>query len=135
MDIQQECKQLFYSITDSILCEMAVRFSERDGKCMAALDAFDPASENFLDADRVKPLLDSTNTEMVEAQFTVAWEFLKTWHTGHEDNEEKLTLHIAILQRFRCHASGNDCFQTCTNIWGINCYVRELFLHAEKCIY
>ena len=55
---------------------MAVRFSERNGKYMAALNALDPASENFLDANKVKPLLDLTNTEMVEAQFTDA-QFLR----------------------------------------------------------
>ena len=50
----------------------SVRFSERNGKYMAALNVLDPASEKFLDANKVKLLLDLTNTEMVEAQFTVA---------------------------------------------------------------
>jgi len=56
--IQQECKQLFFGIVDSILSEMAARFSERNGKYMAALDALDPSSVNFLEAKKVKPLLD-----------------------------------------------------------------------------
>ena len=69
---------MFFGIIDSILSEMAARFSERNGKYMAALDAFVPASVNFLEAEKVKPLLDLTNTDMVEAQFTVAREFLKS---------------------------------------------------------
>ncbi|KAK0131577.1 hypothetical protein N1851_033753 [Merluccius polli] len=90
VNIQQECKRLFFGIIDSILSEMAARFSERNGKYMAALDALDPASVNFLEAEKVKPLLDLTNTDMVEAQFTVAREFFKSRCTGQ--GEEKVTL-------------------------------------------
>ena len=74
---------------------------------MAALD---PASVNFLEAKKVKPLLDLTNTDIVEAQFTVAREFLKSRSCKG-------------VQGIKCHASSNDSIQTRTNIWGINCYV------------
>ena len=35
----------------------------------------------------------------------------------------------------QCHASGNDCIQTRTNIRGINCYVPKLIIHVEEGIY
>ncbi|KAI2658679.1 Zinc finger MYM-type protein 1 [Labeo rohita] len=63
-NIEQECKRLFFNIIDSILGEMSVRFSERNSQYMSALDALDPGSKNFLDAGKVKPLLDLRNTEM-----------------------------------------------------------------------
>uniref|UniRef100_A0AAV2M5P7 Uncharacterized protein n=1 Tax=Knipowitschia caucasica TaxID=637954 RepID=A0AAV2M5P7_KNICA len=46
-DIQQECKRLFFAIIDSILCEMAARFSERNGTYlyMTALNALDPVEK------------------------------------------------------------------------------------------
>lgn len=44
---------------------MFVHFSKFNCKYMTALDALDPGSENFLDAGKVKPLLDLLNTEMV----------------------------------------------------------------------
>jgi len=96
VDIQQECKRLFFGIVDSILNEMAARFSERNGKYMAALD---PASVNFLEAKKVKPLLDLTNTDMVEAQFTVAREFWKSRCTGQ--GEEKVTLSQLVAKESR----------------------------------
>ncbi len=99
VDIKKGCKRLFYGIINSILNEMAARFSKRNGKYMAALDALDPASENFLEADKVKPLLDLTKTEMVEAQFTVAREFLKNRCTGLD--EEKLTLSELVAKESR----------------------------------
>ena len=65
---------------------------------MAALSALDPVSENFLEANKVKPLLDLTNTEMVEAQFTVAREFLKNRCT--DQDEEKVTLSQLVAKEY-----------------------------------
>ena len=36
-----------------------------------------PGSEDFLDANRVRPLLDLTGTEMKKAEFAVAQQFLQ----------------------------------------------------------
>ncbi|RXN04563.1 zinc finger MYM-type 1-like protein [Labeo rohita] len=95
-NIEQECKRLFFNIIDSILGEMSVRFSERNSQYMSALDALDPGSKNFLDAGKVKPLLDLTNTEMVESQFTVARQF---WQTLCTDQDEKMTL-VKLLSNY-----------------------------------
>ncbi|KAL7401257.1 hypothetical protein ABVT39_025600 [Epinephelus coioides] len=78
---------------------MAARFSKRNGKYMAALNTLDPASENFLEADKVKPLLVLANTDMVEAQFTVAQQFLKNRCTGQD--EEKVTLSQLVAEESR----------------------------------
>lgn len=86
VNIEQECKRLFFSIIDSVLGEMSVRFSEHNSKYMAALDALDLGSENFLNAESVQPLLDLTKTEMVESQFTVACQFWQTRSTGQDEN-------------------------------------------------
>lgn len=104
---------------------MSVRFSERNSKYITALDALDPGSENFLDEGKVKPLLDLTNTEMIESQCTVARQFWQTFSTGQD---EKITCQTSfkLLQRFPSHARGSDCPKTRTNIWGLDCYVREL---------
>lgn len=66
-NIEQECKRLFFNIIDSILGEIAVRFSECNSKYMATLNALDPEYEDFLNAEKVRPLLDLTKTEMVES--------------------------------------------------------------------
>ncbi|CAL9701671.1 unnamed protein product [Knipowitschia caucasica] len=97
-DIQQECKRLFFAIIDSILCEMAARFSERNGTYMTALNALDPVSVNFLEANKVKPLLDLTNTEIIEGQFTVARDYLKNRCTGQD--EEKVTLSQLVAKEY-----------------------------------
>ena len=78
VDIQQECKRLFFGMVDSILSEMAARFSERNGKYMAALE---PA------------------TDMAEAQCTVAREFLKSRCTGQ--GEEKVALSHLVAKESR----------------------------------
>lgn len=132
-NIEQECKRLFFNIIDSILGEMSVRFSERNSKYITALDALDPGSVNFLDEGKVKPLLDLTNTEMIESQFTIARQFWKTFCTGQD---QKMTL-VKLLSNYSSvfHARVFDCPKTCTNIWGLDCYVRELFLDVEECIF
>lgn len=73
-----------------------MRFSERNSKYITALDALDPGSENFLDEGKVKPLLDLTNTEMIESQFTVARQFCQTLCTGQD---EKITL-VKLLSNY-----------------------------------
>ncbi len=71
-------------------------FSERNSKYITALDTLDPGSENFLDEGKVKLLLDLTNTEMIQSQFTVARQFWQTFCTGQN---EKITL-VKLLSNY-----------------------------------
>lgn len=77
---EQEGKRLFFAILDSVFGEMAARFSERNQKYTDALKAMDPASEDFLNTGKVRPLLDLTKTEMNELPFAVARKFV--WSQG-----------------------------------------------------
>ncbi|CAL8289679.1 unnamed protein product [Arctogadus glacialis] len=92
---KEECKRLFYALLDRALAEMDARFSERNNKYLEALSVLDPSSQDFLNTEKVKPLLDLTQTEMDEAQFTVARQFLISLHAlpslslGKEHREAK----------------------------------------------
>ncbi|KAJ4944530.1 hypothetical protein JOQ06_013073, partial [Pogonophryne albipinna] len=72
-----ECKILYFSTLDSVVGEMTARFGERNSKLVEALCTLHPGSEYFLDANKVRPLLDLTGTEMKEAEFAVARQFLQ----------------------------------------------------------
>ena len=77
INTETEMKRLYYSAIDSVLGEMDSRFSERDGKLISALIALDPAvTESFLDAAKVKPILDLVGVEVVPTQYTVARQYL-----------------------------------------------------------
>lgn len=88
--LNRSATAVFFGTIDSVLGEMAVYFSERNSKYMKALNTLDPGSENFLDAAKVKPLLDLMKTDMVESQLIVTRQFLQTRCTGQDG--EKLTL-------------------------------------------
>lgn len=88
-DTEQECKRLFFAVLDCFLAEMAVRFSERNGKYMQALESLDPASKNFLDPSKVQPLLDLTKTEMNKSQFIVARAFILQDMQERQDNMQE----------------------------------------------
>lgn len=45
-------------VFDAVLGEIDARFSKRDGKLMTALTAVDPGDDSFLDATKVKAILD-----------------------------------------------------------------------------
>ncbi len=48
--------------------EMNRRFSELNSQLVEALCALDPDSPHFLDVQKVKPLLELTNTALVESE-------------------------------------------------------------------
>ncbi|KAK6323435.1 hypothetical protein J4Q44_G00057740 [Coregonus suidteri] len=73
---------------------MSERFSKRNSQLMEALCALDLES-----VKKVKPLLDLSKTDLVEAEFSVARQFLKTQIACSGSNENKWTP-IDILQRF-----------------------------------
>lgn len=76
--LSRNAKDSFFCTIDSVLAEMGARFSERNHKYMEALRAVDPGSDTFLNPEKVKPLLDLTKTEVDEAQFAVALNFVNT---------------------------------------------------------
>ena len=55
-----------------------VRMSERFSQLVESLCALDPESHDLIDVKRVKPLLDLSKTNLVEAEFSVARQFLQT---------------------------------------------------------
>ncbi|CAL8337226.1 unnamed protein product [Boreogadus saida] len=67
----------FTKIWNETGTEMDARFSERNNKYLEALSVLDPSSQDFLNTEKVKPLLDLTQTEMDEAQFIVARQFVR----------------------------------------------------------
>lgn len=75
---ETECKRLFFSILDTVNGEMSARFSERNSQLVKALCALDPGRNYFLDSSTVKPLLDRTKTKTVDAEFSVARQFILT---------------------------------------------------------
>uniref|UniRef100_A0A3B1J476 DUF4371 domain-containing protein n=1 Tax=Astyanax mexicanus TaxID=7994 RepID=A0A3B1J476_ASTMX len=106
---EQECKRLYFSTIDSVLGEMDARFNERNSQLMDGLSALDPGSPNFMDVGKVKPLLDLTKTDMVEAQFAVANQFLQTRLIGLDG--EKLTLE-KLVQKFSTVLEAMPCVLT-----------------------
>ncbi|ROK87106.1 hypothetical protein DPX16_10246 [Anabarilius grahami] len=55
---------------------MKERFGECNCVLMDALRSLDPEDSTFLDVSKVKPLLDLTNTPIVESEYTVAHQIL-----------------------------------------------------------
>ncbi len=96
MNIEQECKRQFFTLLTPFSEKCLCVFSEHNSKCITALDTLDLGSENFLDEGKVKPLLDLTNTEMIQSQFTVARQFWQTFCTG---KNEKMTL-VKLLSNY-----------------------------------
>lgn len=76
-----------FSSVNSNAGEMSTRFSERNSQLAEATCALDPGKPHFLDEQRVRPLLELTDTTLVESQFTVAGHFfLQTEiHRGQTD--------------------------------------------------
>ena len=94
---ETEMKRLYYSAIDAVLGEMEARFSERDGKLITALTALDPGDDSFLDATKVKPILDLVGVEIVQTQYTVAREFL----LSEMAPEENWTIHkVGLLSKY-----------------------------------
>ena len=71
---EQEGKRLFFVIISNILGEMASSFSEIYFTLTVSLNAVDPSSDDFLNTQKMKHLLDLTSLEINESQFLVARE-------------------------------------------------------------
>jgi len=100
INTETEMKRVYYSAIDAILGEIEARFSERDGKLITALTALDPEDDSFLDATKVKPILDLVGVEIVQTQYTVAREFLLS-EMAPEDNwtvQKVLSKHYKTLE-------------------------------------
>lgn len=79
-----------HNMKDSVTGEMNARFGERNSQLVQAMCALDPGNPNFLDEQGVRPLLELTNTTLVESEFTVAQQFLQTEMT--QSTEARWTL-------------------------------------------
>ncbi|KAF4096007.1 hypothetical protein G5714_023610 [Onychostoma macrolepis] len=73
---ETELRRMYFSYIDAVCGEMKERFGERNCVLMDALRSLDPEDSTFLDVSKVKPLLDLTNTPIVESEYTVAHQFL-----------------------------------------------------------
>ena len=64
--------RLFYSTLNQVINEIHVRFSHQNTKLYAAVSAFQPENNNFLDVKMVQSFLDLVDRTSVEAGFDVA---------------------------------------------------------------
>ena len=71
---------------DAVVGEIKARFSVRNSQLVQALCTLHPGSEDFLNTNKVRPLLDLTGTEMKEAEFAVAQQFLQDEMAKSNDN-------------------------------------------------
>ena len=94
---EQEGKRLFFVIIDSVLAEMSARFNETNQEFAVSLKAMDPGSEDFLDTEKLKPLMDLTSTEINETQFVVAREFFQSQGGDRMTLSELVTKHITVF--------------------------------------
>ncbi|XP_056298622.1 uncharacterized protein LOC130211699 isoform X2 [Pseudoliparis swirei] len=96
-----ELRRIYYSCIDSVCGEMKNRFGKHNCDLMEALNALDPAQATFLDASKVKPLLDLTKTPAVDSEFEVARNFLRAqMKESSPPDEEKWTMK-QILKQFQ----------------------------------
>ncbi|CAL8388226.1 unnamed protein product [Boreogadus saida] len=108
---KEECQRLFYALLDRALAEMDARFSERNNKYLEALSVLDPSSQDFLNTEKVKPLLDLTQTEMDEAQFIVARQFVRnqdgeTLTLGQLVSKAHMSFHHSVEQEMESRPGG-----------------------------
>jgi len=93
-----ELRRLYCSILDHNLRELSARFNERNSKLARALVALDPKSETFLDAKAIQPLLDLTNSTIVDTECSVAKQYFATV-TGGNDKKMTASRHIRTSRR------------------------------------
>lgn len=106
-------------VFDAVLGEIDARFSKRDGKLMTALTALDPRDDSFLDATKVKAILDLVRVEIVQTQNTVAREFLLS-QIAPEDNwtiQKVLSKHSYASSNAYCVTG----IPTGTGVWCVHC--------------
>lgn len=98
-DDKSELKRLFFSAINAVLGEMDVRFSERNGKLISALEALDPENKSFLDVKKLKHIMDLAGMEIVESEFCVARRFLQS--QMEDDSEEKWTVQRLLSKHYK----------------------------------
>ena len=86
---KQQRLRLYYGCIDAVCGEMARRFGERNSALIESLASLDPESDTFLDAEKVRPLLDLTGTKLIDAEFVVARQFLRTQMEGSTRAEDE----------------------------------------------
>ncbi|CAB4060871.1 unnamed protein product [Lepeophtheirus salmonis] len=69
------CHLSDYVVDTIVVGEIKARFNLRNIQLVQALCTLHPRSEDFLNTNKVRPLLDLTGTEMKEAEFAVAQQF------------------------------------------------------------
>ncbi|KAA0701554.1 hypothetical protein E1301_Tti023537 [Triplophysa tibetana] len=84
-----ELRRLYFSALDHILGEIELRFSERNSKFAAALAALDPENETFLDVKSIKPIMDLTNSTIVETECIVAKQYIS--RIKEEESQQMMT--------------------------------------------
>lgn len=114
------------SAVDALLGEMNGCFGECNSILMELLSSLDPAGHMFLDTAKVKSLLELTNTELVDAGYAVAQQFLHTQMNGSTPLEDcKWTQNSSdhLPQDHggisKCHGSDEVCFK----VWNLHCHV------------
>jgi len=79
-----ELRRLYYSVLDHILREMSARFNEHNPKLARALVTLDPKTDTFSDAKAIQPLLDLTNSTIVDTECSVAKQHFATVTGGND---------------------------------------------------
>lgn len=86
----------------------------------------DPESPHFLDAQKVKPLLELTNTALVESEFSVAQIFFD-WNCPLCRRQVDICLHpAALLWASYRHAKCAYCIETWSDFWG---FISDMWKH------
>ncbi|KAI7797371.1 hypothetical protein IRJ41_000339 [Triplophysa rosa] len=93
-----ELRRLYFSALDHVLGEIDTRFSERNSKLATALAVLDPVSETFLDVKSMKPIMDLTNSSIVETECIVAKQFIS--RIKMEESQQKMAV-MRLLSKQR----------------------------------
>ena len=92
-----ELRRLYYSVLDHILREMSAHFNEHNPKLARALVTLDPKTDTFSDAKAIQPLLDLTNSTIVDTKCSVAKQHFATV-TGGIGGNDKMTVSRLISE-------------------------------------
>ena len=70
-------RRLYFSVIDQVVGEMEHRFGERQTELALAVQAVDPHNCNFLNVAAIKPLMQLTNSPIVESEFLIAKQYVE----------------------------------------------------------
>uniref|UniRef100_A0A671QMD9 DUF4371 domain-containing protein n=1 Tax=Sinocyclocheilus anshuiensis TaxID=1608454 RepID=A0A671QMD9_9TELE len=96
---KMELRRLYFSALDHILGEMEARFSERNSKLAAAIAALDPENETFLDVKSIEPIMNLTNSTIVETECIVAKQFISRIKT--EESQQMMTIRRLLTEQHK----------------------------------